>query len=143
MAFVAIITRVVPRIGVTTANIHAILPAMRNAMISAKISMNGARTAILVNIMNAFCTFVTSVVILVTSELVENLSMLSNEKSFTEAYISERRFLPNPQLAVAHVIPASMPKIRLPRAISASMPPKLAISGTCAPALIRLISSAI
>ncbi len=143
MARLATRISVPARIGATNANIHAIRPPSRNAITKANIIIKGARTAILVSIINAFWTFVTSVVILVTRELVENLSILSKEKSLTASYISIRRFLPNPQLAVAHVIPASIPNIRLPMAIIARMPPKLAISDTLAPSLIRLTSSAI
>ena len=43
------------------------------------VSISGGRIAIRMIIINAFCTFVTSVVSLVTSPAVENLSILENE----------------------------------------------------------------
>ena len=48
-------------------------------MTKAKISTSGARTAMRMMSMNACCTLVTSVVRRVTSEELENASMLANE----------------------------------------------------------------
>ena len=53
------------------------------AILSAKTSMNGQRTAMRITIMKAFCTFVTSVVRRVTRLDVENLSILAKEKPCT------------------------------------------------------------
>ena len=52
-----------------------ILNTAKNALIS----IMGLRTAILIIIINAICTFVMSVVSLVTIDAVENLSILRKE----------------------------------------------------------------
>ena len=52
-------------------------------MMTEKISISGARTAVRMIIIKAICTFDTSVVRRVTSEDVENWSMLANEKFCT------------------------------------------------------------
>ena len=52
---------------------------MLTAMIRAAIIMPGARSAILRSMFTKFCTCITSFVSLVTSEPVENLSILANE----------------------------------------------------------------
>ena len=67
------------KIGATIRNIHAIFPPMTKAITKANISIRGQRIAILISIINAFWTFVTSVVSLVTKDDVENLSMFSKE----------------------------------------------------------------
>ena len=69
--------------GMTPTKIQARLPPMTNAMITEKIIIIGLLTATRMIIMNAICTLVMSVVIRVTSEGVENLSMFSKEKSCT------------------------------------------------------------
>ena len=60
-------------------------------MISAAMSIPGARKAILKSIFIKFCIWVTSFVSLVTSEPVENLSILANEKVCTFSKTSCRR----------------------------------------------------
>ena len=54
-------------------------PPETNAITMEKIAMSGQRIAMRMIIMNACWTLVTSVVSRVTSELVENRSMLENE----------------------------------------------------------------
>ena len=55
----------------------ATLPPMINAMVKAKINTSGARTAIRIIIIKACCTLLISVVRRVTSEELENSSMLA------------------------------------------------------------------
>ena len=69
--------------GTSAINTNARRPPITNDMVSAKISISGARTAIRIIIMNAICTLVISVVSRVTSDEVENRSIFSNEKSCT------------------------------------------------------------
>ena len=56
---------------------EASAPPMIYAMTMENIIIRGARMAVLIIIMYANCTFPTSVVILVTSDEVENLSIFS------------------------------------------------------------------
>ena len=55
----------------------ATLPPMINAMVKAKINTSGERTAMRMSIIKACCTLLMSVVRRVTSEEVENSSMLA------------------------------------------------------------------
>ena len=71
--------------------------------------MIGALTQIRMDIWNACCTFVTSVVILVTSPAVENLSILEKENACIFSYIACLRFMANPELALEAVLPDSTP----------------------------------
>ena len=57
------------------------LPPIINAIVKEKINISGLRIASRISIINASWTFITSVVILVTKDEVENLSMFSKEKS--------------------------------------------------------------
>ena len=66
--------------GSTKRKIQAIFPPIMKAMTKAKTSMSGERIARRIIIMKANCTFVTSVVILVTSDEVRKWSIFSNEK---------------------------------------------------------------
>ena len=93
-------------------------------MMREMIIMNGARTAMRITIMNAFCTFVTSVVILVTRPGVEYLSMLENENVWIFSYIDCRRFAANPVEASEAKVPDMMPKNRLAKAMSSMIRPK-------------------
>ena len=65
--------------GMTARKIHARFPPITNAMTAEKTIMTGHLTAIRTIIMYAICTFHTSVVIRVTSEGVEYLSIFSKE----------------------------------------------------------------
>ena len=56
-------------------------PPEMNAITMEKMAMSGQRIAMRMIIMYACCTLVTSVVSRVTSELVENRSMLENPES--------------------------------------------------------------
>ena len=68
--------------GSTATKTSERLALLRNAMTSANTSVHGERKAMRVSIMNACCTFVTSVVMRVTRPAVENLSMFENENSW-------------------------------------------------------------
>ena len=72
-----------PSTGSTNRKIQAILPPIMKAMTKANTSMSGERIARRIIIMNANCTLVTSVVILVTREEVRKWSMFSKEKPWT------------------------------------------------------------
>ena len=86
-------------------------------------SMSGERTAMRMSIMNAFCTLVISVVILVTRPGTLNLSMLENEKVCMLLYIDSRRLAAKPAEALAANLPARAPKTRLKKAMTTmSMP---------------------
>ena len=65
--------------GMTAMKIHARFPPITNAMTAAKTIITGHLTAMRTIIIYAICKFQTSVVIRVTSEGVENLSMFSKE----------------------------------------------------------------
>ena len=57
-------------------------------MMTAKRNISGARTAMRMHIMNAICTLLTSVVMRVTSEAEENLSIFSKAKPCTRVKTS-------------------------------------------------------
>jgi hypothetical protein len=59
--------------------------------------------------MKDICTYVTSVVILVTSDVDENLSILVKVKSWIFLNTSERKFFANPADALEHVYPPPPP----------------------------------
>ena len=67
--------------GIIPKKINANLAFTVNDIISEKISIRGVLTTILINIWNAICIFVTSVVSLVIILDVLNLSIFLNEKS--------------------------------------------------------------
>lgn len=67
--------------GMTPRNIQPRLPPMTNVITSENISISGQRTAMRIIIIKENCTLFTSVVMRVTSDGVENLSIFSNEKS--------------------------------------------------------------
>ena len=79
MAFLPMARRPKARMGITTTKTNANLPPMTNAMTVEKIRSSGLLMAMRINIINAICTLVTSVVIRVTREDDENLSMFSKE----------------------------------------------------------------
>ena len=68
-----------PRTGMATKNISASCQEVMVAMTTAKIIMNGALTTVLTMAWIELVTLVQSVVSLVTSEAVENRSMLEKE----------------------------------------------------------------
>ena len=67
--------------GIANRKISDSLAFSEMAMITAMISMMGARTIIRIISMKVICVLFTSVVSLVTREAVVNLSMFANEKS--------------------------------------------------------------
>ena len=87
--------------GMTTTKVMASVPPMRQAMMTAKTNISGARTAMRMAIMKAICTFVMSVVRRVTSEAVEKRSMFSKEKRWMRSNTSCRTFLAKPAEARA------------------------------------------
>ena len=82
-AMSTIAARMMASTGTIPRKMSAIWTLIRHAMTMEKMIMSGTRTAIRIIIPNAFCTFVTSVVMRVTSEEVEKRSMSANEKSCT------------------------------------------------------------
>ncbi len=96
---------------------------MRMDIVMAKTSIRGERTAVRMIIIKAICTLVTSVVRRVTREEVENLSMFENEKLWTLANRSCRRFRAKPAPAEAANQPERMPQLMEPMAISTSSAP--------------------
>ena len=114
------------------------MPAIRalivNAMIIAVSMENGARTNIRSSIIYAFCTFVTSVVSLVTSPGGEYLSIFENENVWIFANMALRRFLAKPAEAFEPSTPPIMPakspasasrSIQVPVSVIACMLPPL------------------
>ena len=93
--------------------------------------------------MKEFCTFVISVVILVTRDDVENLSIFPKENFWTLLNMSDLRFPANPAEALAAKLPARAPHASERIAASTIAPPVLAILERSAPALILLTMSAV
>ena len=85
---------------------------IRKVITMALTSMIGALTQIRIDIWNACCTFITSVVILVTSPAVENLSILEKENVCIFSYMACLRFMAKPELALDAVLPDSTPNHR-------------------------------
>ena len=98
------------RMGIENRNTTDSFEFALTAMMVAHISMIGERKALRMNIMKAFCMLVTSVVSLVVSEAVENLSTLANEKSCTLRKRALLRFLANHIAATALNRAARAPK---------------------------------
>ena len=67
------------RTGTITTNVVASAPPITYAIMIEKMSIRGLRIAVRIIIINDICTFDTSVVILVTRDEDENLSMFSKE----------------------------------------------------------------
>jgi hypothetical protein len=112
-------------------------------MVTENMNISGERTAMRMSIMNANCTLFISVVIRVTSEAFENLSMFSKEKPCTFSNTSWRRLRAKPEEAFAQVKPAPPPHASESMAISTRMSPVLATSAMWAPALMAFTSSAV
>ena len=72
----------------TMTKVSASLPPMMKAMVTAKISISGERMAVRMTIMKAIWTLLTSVVIRVTREEEENLSIFLKLKDWTFRKIS-------------------------------------------------------
>ena len=126
-----------------TTKVNASFPPMIKAMIMANRNITGALTAVLIVIIYAFCTLVISVVVLVTRDEVENLSMLENEKSWILAKTSALRFLANPAEALAQNVPANTPQRRDTSAAATMVRPTLTRYPRSTPPLIRLTRSAV
>ena len=112
-------------------------------MMNEKMIIRGERIAVRIIIMNAICTLLTSVVIRVTSDADENLSMFSNEKSCTRRKRLRRRFRANPADAVAQVEPAHAPNRSEKKASTTSTMPHFTMTSSPQPASIWLMSVAI
>ena len=83
IAFEVMMTMPMTSMGSTSRYTTESEGAIMLAIVRANISMKGLRTAMRIIIMKAFWILVTSVVSLVTSDEVENLSIFANEKSCT------------------------------------------------------------
>ena len=123
MAFIMIIIKANASTAIATRKIVLRSGLITKHIITEIVSISGGRTAIRMIIWNAFCTFVTSVVIRVTRPAVENLSILEKENSCICRYISARRFFAKPVAAAAAWRPAWKPKNRLQKAIMTISPP--------------------
>ena len=77
MAFLPICQRPIPRTGTTTTNADASQPPIMYAITTENMSISGLLTAVLITIINAICTLLTSVVRRVTRDADENLSIFS------------------------------------------------------------------
>ena len=142
-AYLPISSRPNTSTGTTTTKVIASLPPIRNAMMIENVSISGARTAMRISIMNAICTLLISVVRRVTSDEVENLSMLLNAKVCTFAKISWRTFLAKPAAALALVNPADPPKNSESSVISNSSRPVFTSVFISMPLLILSTSRAV
>ena len=112
-------------------------------MMTAKRNISGARTAMRMHIMNAICTLLTSVVMRVTSEAEENLSIFSKAKPCTRVKTSWRTFLANPALAREPNRPPSAPQPSDTRDIRMSTRPTRTTPPSAAPFLISLTRLAV
>ena len=88
IAFLPIMIRPKASTGTITTKLVASAPPMIYAMTTEKMSISGERTAMRISIINDICTLLTSVVMRVTSEEEENLSIFSKEKPCTRSNIS-------------------------------------------------------
>ena len=79
--------------------------------------------AVRMSCMNATWTFCTSVVRRVTSEELENWSMVANENVWMFSNMSRRRFLAKPHEALEQVTPAAAPNASDTSAMAASARP--------------------
>ena len=143
IASLPIITSPTAITGTTITNVVAREPPEINAITIAKANIRGALTAILIAIMKAFWTVVISVVILVTRDEVENLSMFPNENFCTLEKISALRLPAKPAEALAEKAPAKAPHASDTIAAIAIRPPDFRISFISAPALIALTIGAV
>ena len=96
--------------GIATRNTAASRAFRRIAIISAPIIIIGARNTMRIIMLKAFCTLFTSVVRRVTSDAVENLSMLEKEKDCTFSNSARRTLLAKPIEALAPRRAPSEPK---------------------------------
>ena len=143
IASLPIITSPTPITGTTITKVVAREPPEINAITIAKANIKGALTAILIAIMKAFWTVVISVVILVTREDVENLSMFPKENFCTFEKISALKLPAKPAEALAENMPAKAPQASDTIAAMAIRPPDFRTSLICAPALILLTIGAV
>ena len=106
-------------------------------------SISGARTAARMVIMKAICTLLMSVVMRVTSEAVENLSIFSKLKLWMRSNTSRRTLRAKPVEAFAPVSAAPPPKESDTSAITTRITPRRTTSVIGAPALMSLTRSAV
>ena len=143
IALRAIISRPNMSTGTTTTKVSASLPPMMKAITMQNMNINGQRIAMRIIIMNDIWTLLTSVVIRVTSEAEENLSIFSNEKLCTRSNISWRRLRAKPVDALAQVAPAMPPQQRDRQAISTRNSPMRTTCSIGALYFIRFTSFAV
>ena len=129
--------------GTTTTKVSASLPPMIKAMMMQNKNMSGQRMAMRIIIINDIWTLDMSVVMRVTREAEENLSIFSKEKLCIRSNISWRRFFAKPVEALAQVAPATPPKHSETQAISTRKSPMRTTCDMGAPYLIRLTSLAV
>jgi hypothetical protein len=108
-----------------------------NAIMMEKTNISGLLIAVLMIIIKPICTLATSVVILVTRDADENLSMFSKENPCILSKILPLRFFEKPEAAFAEVYPAVAPKVRERQAIKKRRTPLFKISERATP-LFRL-----
>ena len=116
-------TRNAPRITSAPRKIRLIFGLITMHITNAMIIISGARTAMRIIIINAFCRFVTSVVIRVTSPAVEYLSILEKENVWIFAYMESRRFAAKPVEASEANTPPRIPNKRLANAMISMISP--------------------
>mgnify|MGYP002577715808 CR=1 FL=1 len=143
IALRAIISRPNMSTGTTTTKVSASLPPMMKAITMQNMNINGQRIAMRIIIMNDIWTLLTSVVIRVTSEAEENLSIFSNEKLCTRSNISWRRLRAKPVDALAQVAPAMPPQQSDRQAISTRNSPMRTTCSIGALYFIRFTSFAV
>ena len=95
--------------GIMPRNIMEMSLEIRKDITVAKMIMTGARITMRIIIIKDCCTFMTSVVSLVTMDGVENLSIFSKEKDWMRSNMSFLRFLDSPVTASADAIPLPAP----------------------------------
>ena len=98
-----------PTSGMSPIKMKAIKPPLMNAITAENIIISGALTTIRIIIAKAICTCETSVVILVTKEAIENLSILANENVCNFSYKSCLKLVAKPTEAFAAVLPPKIP----------------------------------
>ena len=98
-------------IGTRAANKNPIIPPPTKVITAEKININGALTTIRIIIWKPIWMLLISVVILVTKDEAENLSILVNEKLANFLYKSLLKLAANPTEAIDANLPPKIPQI--------------------------------
>ena len=96
-------------IGTSPTKMKPINPPPTKVITAEKISIKGALTTIRIIIWKAFCTLLISVVILVTKDEAENLSIFWKEKLVNFLYKSLLRLVAKPTEAIEANLPPHIP----------------------------------